>query len=179
MTVVVNFIGAPSVGKSLMAALTFAELKSNLVSAELVQEFAKVLVWQSRFEELNNQWYVSNSQYKMLKAVDGKVDYICTDSSLLLGLFYNRFHKDNVCDVNKTERMILGKLAEFRNVYIFLERGDFPYEAIGRIHTEGESEVIQEQLLQMLDEFKISYLKVKSCKSSIPKIVEYIMGLSV
>ncbi|NBU33891.1 hypothetical protein EB118_02200 [bacterium] len=173
-SIVVNFIGAPSVGKSLMAALTFAELKHKHKSAELIQEFAKTLVWQGRFEELNNQWYVSNSQYKMLKAVDSKVDYICTDSALILGLLYNRYHKDNVSDIAKTERMILDKMDEFRNIYILLERGDFPYETIGRIHTEEESNEIQERLKMLLDEFSIRYFKVKSSKDSLEQIIQYI-----
>ena len=171
---VINFIGAPSVGKSLMTALTFAELKCMHKSAELVQEYAKQLVWQERFEELNNQWFVSNSQYKMLKALQGRVEWILTDSPLLLGLFYNTFHKDNVCNIQKTEKMILSRMSEFDNVYIFLERGDFPYEQTGRIHTRLESDEIQCQLKELMDKLGIKYLQVKSDKGSIPEIVRYI-----
>lgn len=171
---VVNFIGAPSVGKSLITALTFAELKCMHKSAELVQEYAKQLVWQERFEELNNQWFVSNSQYKMLKALQGRVEWILTDSPLLLGLFYNKFHKDNVCNIQKTEQMILCKMSEFENVYIFLERGDFPYEQAGRIHTLQESDRIQRELKELMDAFGIKYLQVKSDKGSIEEIIRYI-----
>ncbi|NDD83741.1 hypothetical protein EB118_23125 [bacterium] len=171
---VVNFMGAPGVGKSTVTALTFAEIKCMHKSVELVQEYAKQLVWQSRFDELNNQWFVSNSQYKMLKAVDSKVEWICTDSPLLLGLFYNRYHKDNVCNVEKTERMIMSRINEFDNVYIFLERGDFPYETQGRIHTIDESDEIQNQLKDLLDTIGVSYLTVKSDKSSIPDIIKYL-----
>jgi hypothetical protein len=74
----------------------------------------------------------------MLKALQSRVEWILTDSPLLLGLFYNRFHKDNVCNIEKTEKMILSRMEEFDNVYILLERGDFPYESSGRIHSMEE-----------------------------------------
>jgi hypothetical protein len=95
-----------------------------------------------------------------------------------LGLFYNRFHKDNVCNIEKTEKMILSRMDEFDNVYIFLERGDFPYDCSGRIHSMEESEEIQRQLKELLDEFGIKYLQIKSDKRNIPEIVRYIKAFA-
>lgn len=173
-TTIINFVAGPGAGKSLMSALTFAELKSMHLSCELVQEYAKILVWQERYEELNCQWQVSREQYNMLKAIDGKVEYICTDSPLLLGLVYNRTYKTNVSNVEKTEAMILKNMSQFNNVYIFLERGDFPFEMIGRVHTEDESHEIDRALKVLLDDLGIEYLTIKSHKNSIPEIVKYV-----
>ena len=143
---VINFISGAGVGKSLMSALTFAELKMQHLKAEYVQEYAKTLVWQKRFDELDNQYQVSMEQYKMIKAVDGAVDYIVCDSGLLIGLFYNRYHKTNVCNVQKTEEMLLRKMSEFENIYIFLERNpEFPFEIEGRMQDEDESKKIDTQ----------------------------------
>ena len=89
-TKVINFIGGSGAGKSTMAAMTFAELKMRHHSVEYVQEYAKTLVWKELYHELDNQYQVSTEQYNMIKAVDGKVDYIVTDSPLVVGLFYNR-----------------------------------------------------------------------------------------
>jgi nicotinamide riboside kinase len=174
-TKVINFVGAPSVGKTTMSALIFAELKHMHKTAELVQEYAKILVWQQRFEELDNQYQVSMEQYKMLKAVDGKVEYAVMDSPLFVGMFYNRTYETNVCNVEKTEAMILSKMAEFENIYIYLERNEeFPYEKQGRVHNEEQSRQIEKQMLELLEEHNIKYLRVQSSKRSIPMIMEYI-----
>ncbi len=171
----INFVGAPSVGKSTISALTFVKLKTNHHSSELVQEYAKQLVWSENFEDLSNQWYVSKKQYEMLKAVYGKVNYLVTDSPLILGLHYNRYHKDNVSDIKKTETMILSKMKEFNNVYILLKRNtNIPYEKIGRIHTEQQSIEIEKNLKNILDEFNIKYLEITSDVNNIQKIIDYI-----
>jgi hypothetical protein len=176
-TKVINFVASPSTGKSLMAALIFSELKMRHYKAEYVQEYAKTLVWQDRLDDLANQYNVSFEQYRMIKSVNGKVNYICLDSPLLLGLFYNRDHPENVCNVEKTEAMILSKMSEFDNIYIFLERNEeFPYETEGRIHNEEQSKVIAGQLLDLLDEFGIEYKSFKSDKKNVSAILDYILS---
>jgi nicotinamide riboside kinase len=176
-TKVINLVGSPSSGKSLMSALLFAELKMMHKTAEYVQEYAKMLVWQGRLDELANQYNVTSEQYKMIKSVDGKVDYICTDSPLVLGLFYNRYHPENVCDISKTEKMILKRMSEFDNVYIFIEKNEkYPYETQGRIHNEQESQEIAIKLKELLNELGIPYKTFKSDKSNINEILRYIIN---
>ena len=173
---VINFISGAGVGKSIMSALTFAELKMQHLKAEYVQEYAKTLVWQKRFDELDNQYQVSMEQYKMIKAVDGAVDYIVCDSGLLIGLFYNRYHKTNVCNVQKTEEMLLRKMSEFENIYIFLERNpEFPFEIEGRMQDEDESKKIDTQFKELLHELNLPYKSFLSSQKSIPGIIDYIL----
>jgi hypothetical protein len=177
--VLINFVASPSSGKSIMAALTFVKLKTDHNSSELIQEYAKQLVWSEKFEELANQWYVTKKQYDMIKAVYGKVDYLVTDSPLLVGLHYNRYHTDNVCNVEKTESMILSKMDEFNNIYIFLKRNkNNPYEKIGRIHDENQSIEIEKNLKGLLDEFNLKYLEIESDVNNIDKIMEYVYSVT-
>lgn len=174
-TKVINFVASPSSGKSLMAALIFSELKMKHYKAEYVQEYAKTLIWQDRLDELANQYNVSLEQYKMIKSVNGKVQYICLDSPLLLGLYYNRHHTDNVSNVEKTEKMILSKMDEFDNIYIFLDRNlEFPYETEGRIHNEEQSNQIAKDLILLLDNLGIKYKRFVSDKQNVQSILEYI-----
>ena len=176
-TKVINFVGGSGVGKSLISALTFAELKMRHITAEYVQEYAKTLVWQSRFQELDNQYQVSTEQYNMIKAVEGAVDYIVCDSGLIIGLFYNRYHKTNVCNVEKTEQMLLSKMEKMDNIYIYLERNqEFPYEKQGRIQEEEESKQIDVLFKDLLDELKLPYLSIISSKDSINSIMDYIFS---
>ena len=162
---------------SLVAALLFAELKMRHYKAEYVQEYAKTLVWQGRFDDLANQYNVSLEQYRMIKAVSGKVEFICLDSPLLIGLYYNRHHPTNVCNIEKTEFMIRSKMEEFDNIYIFLERNEeYPFETEGRIHSEEQSKNIDKQFLELLDELNIKYKTFKSDKRNIDAILEYVIS---
>lgn len=176
-SVYINFVGAPSSGKSLMSALTYAELKSRHRNVEMVQEYAKMLVYMENFEMLNCQWMVSYEQAKMLKALQGKVQYICTDCPLVIGLYYNRYYPDNVCDVQKTEQMIVSKMKELEpSVYVFLERNEsFPYETEGRVHNEEEARLIDTQLKALLDELQVRYISIKSDKANVPGLVDHIL----
>jgi hypothetical protein len=117
-------------------------------------------------------------QYKMIKAVNGKVEYICLDSPLLLGIYYNRYNPDNVSNIEKTDKMILNKIDEFDNIYIFIERNkEFPYEIEGRIHNERESNEISLHLIEILKEFRIPYKSFRSDKSNIQEMIKYILEI--
>lgn len=175
-TKVINFVAGSGCGKSLMAALTFAELKMRHLKTEYVQEYAKTLVWKKQYEQLDNQYQVSTEQYRMIKAVDGAVDYIVCDSPLVVGMLYNRIHKTNVCNVQKTEEMLLRKMSEFDNIYIFLERNpEFPFEIEGRMQNEEESKKIDTQFKELLHELNLPYKSFLSSQQSIPGIIDYIL----
>lgn len=175
MTVTINFIAGAGSGKSLMSALIFSELKINHKNVELVQEYAKTLVWQKKFDELNNQYFVTTQQYKMIKPLENVVDFIVCDSPLLLGLFYNRYHKTNVSNIEKTEKMILSKMNEFMNIYIFLERNpEYPFTQEGRLQNENEAKQIDIDMKKLLEEFNLPYFSIMSSKNNIPQIIDYI-----
>lgn len=176
-TKVVNLIGAPSSGKSLCAGLIFAELKIKNYTTEYVQEYVKHLVWKGDLETVKNQYYVSSQQYKLLKNINGKVDYIVTDGSLIHGLYYNKTYKDNVSNIEKTEEKIIEYLSEFDNIFIFLERNEkFRYETEGRIHSFEESIKIESDLKKLLDSLNLEYLCIKSDKENVKNMINYIIN---
>lgn len=175
MTIVINLIGSPGVGKSVIAAILFAELKMKGYTVEYVPEYVKSLVWKGDLETIKNQYYVSTQQYKLLQAVNGKVDFIVTDGSLFLGLYYNRHWKDNVSDIEKTELRIKDYMSQFTNYFIFLKRGDFKYEKEGRIHTEEESWNIQDDLDYLLKIEGIDFKEYISSKSNIDSMLNALL----
>lgn len=175
-TKVINIVGGPGSGKTTLAALLFAELKMQGHTAEYVQEYIKHLVWRNDTDAINNQYLVSTEQYKLFKAVVGKVDFIVTDGALLHGLYYNRNYPDNVSNVEKTELKILQYISEFDNVYVFLERGDFEFEKQGRLHTEEESREIDCQMKRIVDGLGVEYLTTKSAKHNVAKVFEFVMS---
>lgn len=157
-TVVINMISGPGSGKSTIAAKLFWTMKEKGFNVEYLQEYAKWLVWKGKFDMLNNQHIVSYKYYNQIKAMNGKVDYIVLDSSLLNGLYYNRNNLDNLSNVDKTERLILQYYEEFNNVNFVVHRSpDIKYETAGRLETETQSKAIDLQLINMLTHFKIGF----------------------
>lgn len=176
MTTIINLVAGPGAGKTTLAALLFGNMKLQGKNVEYVQEFAKQLVWQKEFELLNNQHFVSKSQYKMFLSMQGTVDYIVTDGSLLHGLYYNRYYDSNVSNITKTEKAILDWYNQFDNVVFFLERQDFEYETAGRIQTYEQAIEIDKVLKDILGEFSIPHKVLPSHPSSVTKLLEMING---
>ena len=175
-TFLINFISGPAVGKSLMSAALYVDLKRKNYVAEYVQEVAKKLVWTKNFRILNNQYTISELQYMAIKDLLGEVDFIITDGPLVHGLYYNAYNKQNVSSKKKTREAIHQWMAEFHNINIFLERGDYPYETYGRYQKESEAKEIDTILKNILDENNIPYLSIQSDIDNIPKIIEYIQS---
>jgi hypothetical protein len=175
---VINFISGPSVGKSVMSAMTFVELKVLKFRTEYIQEYAKSLVWLKKFDLLNNQYYVSTEQYNIISSLYSvpELDFLVLDGSLLLGLYYNETYPDNVSNIDKTRKMILEKNSEFNHIYIYLERDpNIPFEVEGRVHSEAESLQIDKDLHNLLVEHKVPFKSFLAHKACLANIIKYIL----
>lgn len=158
MKFIVNILGGPGTGKTTVSSLVFGKMKIDRDNVEYVQEYAKNLVWRKDYDTLNNQYLVSKSQYEIFEQLSHSVDYIITDGSLLHGLYYNRFNKDNISNVEKTEKKILEWYDSFQNLNIFLVRNDkVKYMEAGRLQTKEEAKEIDTSLRDIFDELKIKY----------------------
>lgn len=181
-TYIINLIGGPGIGKSTLSALIYAKLKinKNKYTVEYVQEYAKQLVWMQEFDILNNQYYVTQRQYKLLKQMTEKVDFVITDGPIIQGLYYNLHNRDNISDKDKTQQFILQSHSEFNNINIFLNRGNYEYESQGRLQSEEEAKEIDVILKHLLKHNNISFesFDSDSTENNINKIVEYIIACS-
>lgn len=180
-TYIVNLINGPGGGKTTICALIFAKLKLKKYVVEYVQEYAKTLVWTKDFDTLNNQYYVSRTQYKLLKQINGHVDFIVTDGPLIQGIYYNLHNQDNISNIDKTQKFILQSHQEFNNINIFLMRGNFDYEKQGRLQTEDEAKEIDIILKHLLKQNNVSFVsfEANSDDENINKIIEYIIETSI
>jgi hypothetical protein len=166
-TVIINLVASPCSGKSTLACELFVHFKKLHMDVEYITEIAKDLIWKNQMDKLNDQYYVSCEQYKILKSVYGKVDYIICDSPLFMSLFYNYYNENNFSDILKTSRWILDSIHEFRNnFYIFIKRNkNLEYRNIGRIHSEEESSDIEEKIEYLLKCCDISYFEMTTGES--------------
>ena len=171
-TYVINMLSGPGSGKSTLAAELFVYMKKKGYRVEYLQEYAKKLVWQENFEMLNNQHLVSYKYYRSIKAMDGRVDFIILDSSILNGLWYNRNNPDNLSNIEKTEELILKYYNEFNNINVFIDRGNYQYEHTGRMQTEDEAKTIDNQLIEILRLYDIKY---NSINMDLDNVIEKLM----
>ena len=77
---VINLFGEPSVGKSTTAAGLFFAMKTLGYKVELVNEYAKMCVWEDRISTLDDQLYITAKQNHQLERLRSKVDYAITAS---------------------------------------------------------------------------------------------------
>ncbi len=165
-TYVISFTAGPGSGKSTIAAGLYYKLKLKGVNVEFLTEYAKTLVCQQKFAELNNQYKVSEDQANILQSWVGKVQFLVWDSSLVAGLYYNATNPDNVSNKEKTQKMILDRYNQFNNIHIFLERGELAYEQAGRYQTFDEAKHADNEMKQILDKENIEYKIIKVNTSS-------------
>ena len=168
---VINLFGTPGSGKSTGAAYIFSRLKMYGQNVELVTEFAKDKVYEENPEVFKNQLYIFGKQsFKMSRCKD-KVDYIITDSPLLLSAFYN---EDPVLG-DIFNDMVERVFNSYENLNFFIERVK-PYNPSGRFQTESESDQMAAPLKEMLDKYNVEYESIPGEVSGYDKIVDIVLS---
>lgn len=135
----VNFFAQPSAGKSTSAAYLFAYLKNRGCNVELINEFAKQMVYSKRQAEMGNQVYMLAKQHKKMKDVEDyeHVPMVMTDSPIILGLLYS----DHLAYYQELRALAFKLHRGFRNINVLVNRVK-PYNKSGRNQTEEESDAL-------------------------------------
>ena len=168
MTKIINLFAGPGAGKSTTAAGLFHKMKLQGESVEYVQEFAKDLTWSAWHNALDCQSYVFGQQLWRIERLIGKVDYIITDSPLLLSLIYKP--KDYP---NSFDNFVLDMFNKYDNINFYLIRKK-KYISIGRNQTEDEAKVIDEITKSTLNKYEIPYLIVEGTEEAVNLIRKYL-----
>ena len=153
-TKLIQFLGAAGSGKSTLATELFPFMKKKGINCEYVSEYAKDLVWDEKEDILEfNQLLVSGNQFERFRRLNYKVDYIITDTSLLLGAIYED-------KVPYLKEVLFYYYQQFYNEVFFLtRRNENEFSTIGRrVQTWGENGEIEEKILKFL---KDNYIKYK------------------
>ena len=132
-TIYINLYGGPASGKSTTAARLFGELKLRGADCELVTEYAKDKVWEGTTNVFNDQFYVSAKQWHRLFSLKGKVDYVITDSPILMSAVYA--NKDD----NALKVLIVDRHESIGSINIFINRDPDKFSQNGRSQNLEES----------------------------------------
>jgi len=171
---VINLFGEPASTKSTTAAGLFALMKRHEYDVELVTEFAKGCVWEDRPRTLDDQLYVSAKQNHQLERLRSKVRYAISDSPLLLGILYSR------CSVRfpSFHQLLSEVFFSYENFNILLTRVG-RYQQSGRVQTEAEAKIKRDQLIEILDQYKVNYVTMVGDERAPMKIFEYLKDPTV
>ena len=166
-TLAINLYGGPGTGKSTMAAAIFAELKFRDFNVEVVQEFAKDLVWENRMATFSDELYVFAKQAHRVQRLNEKVEIIISDSPLIMKLNYLKPEEVNF------RNLVIEEFNKYNNVNIFLKRIKL-YNPNGRYQTEEEAKQLDTNIKHILEDNNIEHHVFDSLKESVNKIIELI-----
>lgn len=155
---VINFFGAPGVGKSTLAMLVTAMLKRSMVDAEVSLEFVKEYIHTGSENLLAYQNYIFAQQERQLRILlDSKeCEIAVTDAPLIHSAFYAPkdyplYFTDLVFEIFNS----------YDNVNFFINR-KHPYSFSGRVHSEEKSDIIAQKLSAFLINHNIPYIEINS-----------------
>lgn len=142
MTTVISLLGGPGVLKSTTAAELYAKMKRKHMKVEMVREVAKEYAWAGHKIGPFEQIAILGEQIKRESLLYGKVDYIVTDSPVLLGAFYfEHNHKEIFMTkmVNEYYKFSKRNKVKFRN---YLLPRVVKYQQDGRFENEQQAKLI-------------------------------------
>lgn len=153
MTSIINLFGGPNTGKSTTASGLFYLMKVFGYNVELVTEYAKDMTYENRHNILSDQLYILAKQNRRLERVRDKVDFVVTDSPIILGLnytpadYYESFHSQ-VFDVWNS----------YDNVNFYLKNnGDLTYNESGRNQDKSQAKALDEKIYKFLIDNNIDF----------------------
>jgi len=166
MTTVVNLFGGPGVGKSTAATGAFSLLKQQGHSIEYVSEYAKDLTWEGLSPLLNNQIHVFAEQYRRQVRLLDKVDYIITDSPILLSCIYIGYRPESLPEayVEMAKQFFYQSFKLFNNVNFIVKR-EKPYVEKGRNQNLEKAKSIDADVIEYLSGKGVEWHQTSSFKA--------------
>jgi len=154
--IIVNLIGGPGVGKSILTSDVFSQLKREFVSAEISPEYIKKKLREKSMKAVQSQIYIFGKQQYQQFTMKDEVDVIVTDSPFILSSIYDSSN----CTLLRA--LILQEFNKYDNMTYYIERSDaVPYEQEGRYQDANGAKKVDSSVLDFLDKNSVDYKVVK------------------
>lgn len=163
-TTVINLFAGPGAGKSTFQSDLYSFMKKERLKVEMVREVAKKWAWRKEKITPVDQLNIIGQQILDESDLYGKVDYIVTDSPILLGAFYMQYNFGETFMsemVHSYMKFAQENGVEFKNFYLC--RNNLQYETSGRFQTISQINTLDEELEWFLWDYGIAYDKI-NCK---------------
>lgn len=178
-TTIINLYGGPGTGKSTSAAYLYYLLKKNGTNVELVREYVKDWAWEGRKISTYDQIYFLGKQVRRESMLYGKVDWIVTDSPVMMNLYYAQRY----CSLSLAEGVRSATLSFYRqaaedgnkHLHIMLHRNK-PYLSEGRYQTEEEAREIDTGVKRLLDDLKFPIIESEPDEEKLLSVLNKIKG---
>lgn len=169
--IVVNLIGGPGVGKSILTSEIFAELKRRFVSAEISPEYIKKKLRERSLKAVQSQIYIFGKQQYQLFTMKDEVDVIVTDSPFIFCSIYDQTKNKEL------KNLIIEEYNKYNNMnYLILRDDTVPYEQEGRYQDSEGAKEVDNTIKDFLADNNIKYTAVKGIGSKTKeKIITDIM----
>lgn len=161
-TTIINLYGGPGSGKSTSAAYLYYLLKTQGQNVELVREYVKDWAWEQRKISTYDQIYFLGKQVRRESMLYGKVDWIVTDSPVMM----NSYYAQRYCSPSLSEGIRAATLSFYRqaaedghkHLHVMLQRNK-PYLSEGRYQTEDEAREIDLGVKRLLNDLKFPIIE--------------------
>lgn len=176
MTTVVNMLGGSGLGKSTTAAGLYHQMKLDGYNVELVREYVKIWAWDGKKVGQYDQIYIFGKQARSEYMLYEKVDYIITDSPIILSPVYEKFYNNGQSMIEEAALKFLEKAENngIQHVNFLLERKK-PFNPEGRYETEEQAKQIDLKVSEFLADNGLLYQKVDcSDEERIKFMMEYL-----
>src|ERR1017187_6890907 len=169
-------VGGPGSRKSTLALWISNVLKENKIDVELIQEPAKELTFINHKPESFDQFILFSKQLGAEdKRLRKNVELTVSDTSDFLAICYARKNKMKGWSALIPFCKIFNKIYPCLTIYI--ERVKSEYNNNLRFENEQEAKEIDKLVLNMLNKYKIKYVKAKATdKNGILKILSKNLG---
>lgn len=169
---VINFFGAPGVGKTTNALLLTAKLKQLGIDTEISLEFVKDYIFTNNEDMIAFQNHIFSEQERKLRvfAKSNEVEFAVADSPLLLSSYYAPkdyaiYFKDLVFEIFNT----------YDNINFFVNR-NHDYSHQGRKHDEDESIFINKNIKAYLINNNIPFIEINSTDNLEDFVLPFILN---
>lgn len=154
--IVVNLIGGPGCGKSIMAAKLFEKLKLKYISCDISMEYIKRKLREKALKVIESQIYIFGKQQFQLFTMKDEVQVIITDSPLILSSIYDKTNCPHL------KALVLKEFKSYRNLTYFIERDEnVEYEQEGRYQDLKGAKKVDKKVRKFMDDHKIPYKVIK------------------
>jgi nicotinamide riboside kinase len=176
VTKVINLFGGSGVGKSTTAAHLFAEMKYKNLHVELVREYVKTWAWQGIEVGPFDQIYLLGKQSQYESILYGKVDYIITDSPILLCPMYEHYYSGKELVAPAAFNFIEDAKSKGVEHLNFVLKREFTYDPRGRYQTPDELSKIDIAIRDFLKKYSVPYTEISGEKGvRVDQILQHVV----